>query len=96
MNIKQIKTLDDVLKLFDIDKSRIIVDEEYMEEAKTPAPWAVHKEKRNLLIAGTYNEKWLHVIEAKDFFIFGYDSLGRAKQIDKATGQISEYKVLVT
>ena len=95
MKIKRIETLDDVLRLFNIDKSKIVVDKAYLEESKEPLPWATHKKKRNHLIAGTYEDKWIDVLEDDDFFILCYDGIKRSQQIDKATGQISEFKIVV-
>ena len=95
MKIKRIETVDDVLKLFNIDKSKIAIDKAYLEETKKPLPWATHKKKRNHLIAGTYEGKWIDVMEDDNFFVLSYDGIERPKQIDKATGQITEFKIVV-
>lgn len=95
MKIKRIETVDDVLRLFDIDKSKIIVDNDYLEETKEPLPWATQKKKRNHLIAGTYEDKWIDVMEDEDTFVLTYEGLNRPQQIDKATGQIKDYKIVV-
>ena len=95
MKIKRIETLDDVLKLFDIDKSKIIVDEEYMAESETPAPWDTNKGERKILIAGTYDGKWTQVVDCRDFFIFSLEGTKRPRRIDKSSGQVSDYKIVV-
>lgn len=95
MKIKRVETLDDVLKMFDIDKSKIVVDEEYMADSEEPAPWDSKKEKRKILIAGTYDGKWTQVVDCKDFFIFSLEGTKRPRRIDKASGQVSDYKIVV-
>lgn len=91
----EVRTLDDVLKIFNIDKSKIVIDEEYLKTADEPFPFKIRNDNRKMLIAGTYEGKWVDVIDCETFFILGYDEIGRPKQIDKKTGKITEYKVVV-
>jgi hypothetical protein len=97
----EVKTIDDILKMFDIDKSKIVIDEEYLENTKTPPIWAKYKlleDDHNFevdCLAGYINEIWIEILECKSYFILCYNKIGRPKQIDKKTGKITDYKILV-
>ena len=90
----EVRTVDDVLKIFNIDKSKIIIDEEELKIANEPMPFKISNSNRKVLIVGTYEEKWLDIVECEDFFIIFMDNM-KPKQIDKKTGEIKDYKVLV-
>ena len=91
----EVKTVDDVLKMFNIDRSKIVIDEEYLKTAGEPFPFKIRNANRKVLIAGTYKGKWVDVIDCETFFIFGYDGIDRSKRVDKKTGDITDYKVVV-